>query len=435
MTTSFIIYMFTLGLGTSLHCVSMCGPLVLSFSAKDTSEGPWQSKLIPNLAYQGAKLTSYLLVGLLLGLIGSALNLDTIRPYVMFLAGAFMIVLGLGMTGKVPWAARFMPRPPRWLMGAVGRLRKKASSEAAAGEDTLSTPIFFGLITGLFPCGPLMAAQVMAATSGSALAGGLGMAAFAFGTAPLMIAFGTAGSLIPAAWKQRMMTVLAVGVMVFGLVFINRGLMLTGAPINFNTIKNSVVGTQVADSAEYPVGADGVTEIPLVIENVAFQPSALSIPADQPVRLVVDRREANACSDQLAIPQLGVLANLAPNAVTTVELPAAAAGTYTLTCGMGMMPGQIAVGGASGGAGGSVLPWLLLASVAAAGALWFVRSSAGGRASAQTAGGKARSTSANGHAASAAAPTFFGFQPTEAVLIVAAVVLAIVAGLVLGQGF
>ena len=99
MSTSFLIYMFTLGLGTSLHCVSMCGPLVLTYAVKSAENGPWYAKITPNVAYQGAKLVSYMLVGLLLGAVGSALNIDALRPYVMFLAGVFMIVLGLGMTG------------------------------------------------------------------------------------------------------------------------------------------------------------------------------------------------------------------------------------------------------------------------------------------------------------------------------------------------
>jgi sulfite exporter TauE/SafE len=61
---------------------------------------------------------SYMLVGLLLGAVGAFLNLDAARPYVYYLA-ACSIVLGLGMTGKVPWAARPTPRPPKALMDAL----------------------------------------------------------------------------------------------------------------------------------------------------------------------------------------------------------------------------------------------------------------------------------------------------------------------------
>src|SRR5512133_3368190 len=98
--------MLTLGLVTSLHGVSMCGPMVVTYALKGTEDGTVAQRVVPNLAYQAAKITSYMAVGLLLGTIGAAFNLDAIRPYVMVAAGLFMIVLALGMTGKVPWAAK-----------------------------------------------------------------------------------------------------------------------------------------------------------------------------------------------------------------------------------------------------------------------------------------------------------------------------------------
>lgn len=419
--SAFIVYMFTLGLGTSLHCVSMCGPLVLTYAVKGSEEGPWYHRLTPNVAYQGAKVVSYMIVGLLLGAVGSFFNIDALRPYVFFIAGAFMIVLGLGMTGRVPWAAKLTPRPPQFLMSAILKLRRKASKDATAGESHLTTPVFFGLLTGLLPCGPLMAAQVSAAASGSALTGALGMAAFALGTAPLMVAFGTAGSLIPRVWKDRMMVVLAVGVMIFGLVFINRGLVATGAPITFSTVKTAIVGAPAAEG-EYTTGADGVVEVPIVIENTKFVPSTVQIPADKPVRLIVDRREDNACSDQIQMPQLGILVDLAPNAVTAVDIPATKAGSYTLTCGMSMMSGQLIVGAGGGGAL-KPLPWLLLAAVTAGGALYVARRR------------EDRVKDASAESAATSDGALLGFKPIEVILIVVAVGVAVVAGLALGGLF
>lgn len=422
--SSFIVYMFMLGLGTSLHCVSMCGPLVLTYAVKGTEDGPWYRRISPNLAYQGSKVVSYMLVGLLLGAVGSFLNLNAFRPYVMFLAGVFMIVLGLGMTGRVKWAARLTPRPPRWLMTAIMKLRKKSVADASAGDTSLATPVFFGLMTGLLPCGPLMAAQVSAAASGSAFLGAAGMVAFALGTAPLMVAFGTAGSLIPRVWKDRLMTILAIGVMLFGLVFINRGLMLTGAPVNFNTVKTAFVGGSVAaDSTQYKTGADGVVEIPLTIQNAQFVPSTVQIPADKPVRLVVDRKEANSCSAQLALPQLGVLKDLADNAVTTVDLPATKAGTYTLTCGMGMISGQLIAGGGVA-KGSSPLPWLALALGGAGGAMYLARR----RDLEVVANAPAKHKNDK--------PVVVGgFSAMELVMIGTVVILAVIAGLTLGGFF
>jgi plastocyanin domain-containing protein len=198
-----------------------------------------------------------------------------------------------------------------------------------------------------------VAAQLNAAAAGSATAGALGMLAFGLGTAPLMLGFGTASSFIPPRFKQRATVVLALVVMVFGVTYLNRGAMLLGSPLTTQSLVSAVTGSQPASASNesFQLGADGVVEIPLVIENVRFVPNTLTIPAGQPVRLVVDRREDNGCSAQLAVPQLGVLVDLAPFATTTVVLPAAAEGTYTLTCGMGMMSGQIrAVASGSSGA-------------------------------------------------------------------------------------
>lgn len=346
--------MLTLGLVTSLHCVSMCGPMVVTYALKGTEDGTLVQRITPNVAYQAAKIMSYMLVGLVLGTIGSAFNLDAVRPYVMVLAGLFMIVLALGMTGRVPWAARLQPRPPRFLVQALSATRRKANRDAEESRSSLATPVTFGLLTGLMPCAPLMAAQLNAAASGSAAAGALGMLAFGLGTAPLMLGFGTASSLIPKQLKERVMVALAVVVLVFGVTYLNRGAMLLGSPVTLQAARQAVLGTTAVSSQSAPaVATDGVAEVQLVIENTRFVPDTVTVPAGVPVRLVVDRRESNACSDQLALPQLGVLVDLAPNAVTTVDVPPTAEGTYTLTCGMGMMSGRLVVGPTAAGTSSS----------------------------------------------------------------------------------
>ena len=402
----------TLGLVTSLHCVSMCGPMVVTYAVKGAEDGSVARRIVPNAAYQVAKIVSYMLVGLLLGAVGSAFDLASVRPYVMALAGAFMIVLALGMTGRFPWAARLTPRPPRFLVRALSATRRKAVTDAESDRSSLATPVTFGLLTGLMPCAPLMAAQLNAAASGSAVRGLIAMFAFGLGTAPLMVAFGTASSMIPRRIKDRVMVALAVVVLVFGVTYLNRGAMLLGSPVTLQSVRAAVFGE--ADRGETTVlsGADGVAEVPLTIANVRFSPAVLDIPADRPVRLIVDRQESNACSDQLAIPQLGILVDLAPNATTVVELPATPAGTYTLTCGMGMMSGRIHVGAVAGEAGGP--PGGVVAALALAGAV------AAGVALSRTA------------PRGAATGRVLGLAPRELVLAVVGVVVAVLAGLALG---
>lgn len=369
--------MFALGLATSTHCVGMCGPMVVTYAVKGEQEGPWHRKLVPNLAYQLAKLSSYVLVGLALGAIGSAFNLTGLSPWAMLIAGAFMIVLGLGMTGRFPWAARLTPRPPRLLIDALSGLRRKAKTDAEHRESSLATPVAFGLLTGLMPCAPLQGAELAAAATGGVVSGGVAMLAFGLGTFPLLFAFGTASSFIPKDWKHRLNLVLAVVVMAFGVVFLNRAALLTGFPVNSTAVKIAVLGTP-ATTAGFTTASDGVVEVPLKIVNTQYVPQSVSIPADKPVRLVVDRQESVACSNRLVISKLGVSVPLADNAVTKVDLPAASAGTYAMTCGMGMMSGQIVAGGvgagaSSGAAGPASYVWLVVAVIAAGGALIVAR--------------------------------------------------------------
>lgn len=405
--------MLSLGLVTSLHCVSMCGPMVVTYALKGHEDGSVAQRALPNVAYQAAKIFSYMLVGLLLGTVGAALDLDAIRPYVMVLAGAFMVVLALGMTGRVPWANKLTPRPPKFLVRALSATRRKAVADAEEDHASLATPITFGLLTGLMPCAPLMAAQLNAAASGSALNGAMAMFAFGLGTAPLMLGFGTASSLIPKKIKERMMIALAVVVLLFGITYLNRGAMLLGSPVTLQSMQQAVSGgAEPAPAAsEYTAGADGVVEVPIAVVRNQFQPQVVDIPADVPVRLVVDRQEDSACSDQLALPQLGVLVDLAPFAVTTIDLPATAAGSYTLTCGMGMMSGELRVGAGAGTAddGLPVLP-LVLALVGIVGA-GFVLS----------------------RTAPAEPGVVLGLTPKELLLAAVGIALAILAGLVLGS--
>jgi sulfite exporter TauE/SafE len=440
--TALLISMFTLGLVTSVHCVSMCGPLVVTYAVKGEEDGPWYRKLIPNGAYQAAKIASYMLVGLLLGAIGSAFNLDSIRPYVMMVAGVFMIIMGLGMTGIAPWAARLTPRPPKFLMTAIMRLRRKSVADAQTGENSLATPIMFGLMTGLMPCAPLIAAQLSAAASGSPISGSLAMLAFGLGTAPLMLAFGTASSMLPKNFKQRMMSVLAIVVIMFGFVYLNRAAMRLGLPVNANTVKTAFLGdggAAQATAAAYTTGKDGVIEVPLTIQNTRFQPQVVNIPAGKAVRLVVDRKEDNACSAQLAVPQMGVLVSLTANGVTNVDLPATSAGSYTLTCGMGMMSGQL-VAGSDGNSGPKPGPWVVLAFTSAGGVLWYGRkkrevalASATCPTGSTPSAASAQRVATTGSADSGGEKRkILGFTPAEIILIVFALAAAVLVGLSAG---
>ncbi|MEI6624039.1 MAG: sulfite exporter TauE/SafE family protein [Actinomycetes bacterium] len=335
--------MLAVGLLTGFHCVTMCGSMVFSYSVGNPREGSWLERISPQFAYQAAKILSYVAVGLLLGAIGAVFNLAGVRNWATIVAGAFMILVGLQLTGWFPVLRRFSPKAPKFLIAWIMKLRKRTSVQDHAATEAYVTPVLFGLMTGLMPCGPLIAAEIAAAGSGSALNGSLAMLGFGLGTIPVMLAFGSFASLISGRFAKWMTVAAAVIVIALGAVFINRGAVLLGSPVSFESAVASVTGSpaNVATGVAFAQDANGVAEVKIAIQNTQFVPSTVTIPSDRAVRLVVDRQESNACSDQIAIPQLGILQNLAPNATTVVELPATKGGTYRLTCGMGMMSGTL----------------------------------------------------------------------------------------------
>jgi Cu+-exporting ATPase len=336
--------MVALGLVTSLHCIAMCGPLVMTYAVRSRPGESFGRRLMPNAAYQSARLASYVVVGLALGAIGSAIDLTGLRAWVMVGAGILMVLIGLASTGLVPGLRVARMPLPRFLTRRLARLQTRADDPAAETRGPgLVTPIVFGLLTGLMPCAPLQAAELSAATAGSPLFGAVAMLGFGLGTAPLMLGFGTASGYLGARLKKRLFAVAALAIVLLGVMTLDRGATLLGSPVTMRSVLAAARG-QTTGTTRLTTANDGVAEVHMDIINTTYVPATLDVPSGRPVRMIVDRKEDVACSDQLVIPELGVHVNLRANGVTVVGLPSSRPGAYQMTCGMGMMSGRVVSG-------------------------------------------------------------------------------------------
>ena len=95
-------------------------------------------------------------------------------------------------------------------------------------------------------------------------------------------------------------------------------------------------GAPVVAAASQP---GGVVDVTVVVEG-GYTPSTIEVPAGSRVRLTLDRREDNPCSDELVIPDFGVRQSLPAFAKTVTEFTATA-GRHDFSCGMGMLHGAI----------------------------------------------------------------------------------------------
>ena len=71
MTPGDFYLVLVLGFVSSLHCVQMCGPIVLTYSAAANSAAARRSLLGLHLAYNSGRTLTYMLLGAIAGLAGA----------------------------------------------------------------------------------------------------------------------------------------------------------------------------------------------------------------------------------------------------------------------------------------------------------------------------------------------------------------------------
>jgi sulfite exporter TauE/SafE len=225
---------FVTGVLASLHCVSMCGGFVAAYSlrAAESQEAVARASMLQpavlwaHLLYNVGRLTTYALLGGLMGLIGSFIaasgQLMGIQGLASILAGIFMIFLGLSLGRWVPYTALLQPA---WA-SQFSRLSRVGRQLASRTMSLGTFPL--GLLLGLMPCGPLYAMEIDAAGTGSIGRGMLTLLAFGLGTVPALFVFGLASTLIGHRLPRRLFQVAALAVVALGVLTLLRGLAMNG---------------------------------------------------------------------------------------------------------------------------------------------------------------------------------------------------------------
>ncbi len=224
MSLNELYFAFTLGLIGSLHCVQMCGPIVLAYSLPLVSH-PRGPQMVAHLSYNLGRTTTYTALGAAAGLAGQAMGLvgklAGVEHIMTIVAGCLMILAGLLMSGWLPrgrLAAIFTFRPASAISQAVGRLMK---------SPTAGSKFSMGLLLGFLPCGLIYAALLKAAETASPLAGALTMFAFGLGTMGALLVLGLFSSTF-SPWLRRHSNLLAaIGVTLMGVYLLYHGIKVS----------------------------------------------------------------------------------------------------------------------------------------------------------------------------------------------------------------
>lgn len=204
-----------MGLGGSLHCIGMCGPIVLALPGYKNNI---QKLLLGRILYNFGRLITYAIMGGILGIIGYGIALAGFQQWFSIFLGVFVLLflffpkLSLLLNATHP-INRFNLR----IKSFFGQLLRKKS---------MLSQFLIGMANGLLPCGLVYMALAGAIVSGTFAQGALYMALFGLGTFPLMLAVSFSGNFIGIHLKKRLYKFMPVFIVAIALVFILRGLNL-----------------------------------------------------------------------------------------------------------------------------------------------------------------------------------------------------------------
>ena len=201
-----------LGLVGSLHCAGMCGPLALALPTTGNARATF---VLGRVAYNVGRILTYCLLGAAFGLIGQTLAFAGFQRWVSLVAGS-AILIGLLASSRFAVSVP-VARAVAWVKSGLSALLRRRS---------LASVFSLGVLNGLLPCGLVYAACAGAVATGDLLSGVEYMAAFGFGTVPMMLGIGLVGQKLQFTLRFKLQRLIPACLALVAVLLILRGLSL-----------------------------------------------------------------------------------------------------------------------------------------------------------------------------------------------------------------
>lgn len=312
--------LFIVGVLSSLHCVGMCGGIMLTQTLdKDNLLSTKKSSFYISLKYNLGRVISYTLLGGIIGSLGSIFSVSMkVQGIIQLLASIFMIVTGLNMFGFKLF---------KNINISIPFIKKDCNQNS-------KNPFIVGLLNGFMPCGPLQTMQIYALSTGSFVMGSLSMLVFSLGTVPLMLGFGYISSILSKNLSNKIFKYSGVFIIILGLSMGQRGISLSG--INLPLVSN----ISNSSGSLAPI-VDGYQEVTITANRYGYTPSSNIIKGDIPVKLTIKSEELTSCNNSMYFPQFDQYVDLSKGDVVAEINPGGE--DISFTCWMGMIRGNISV--------------------------------------------------------------------------------------------
>lgn len=228
---------FALGLAGSGHCLGMCGGIAAALNLGGHRSVP------VTLSYHAGRISSYALLGGLLGGLAGAVDIAAWTMALRYIAGLLLIGMGLYVAG--------------WWMGM--QVLEKVGAKLWAPVQNFSSrflpirnppqALALGLCWGLMPCGLIYSSLAWSATAQNATVSAGLMFCFGLGTLPAMLAVSLGADKLQGFLRQRglklfiAIMLIASGVWTLYLVYAHgehlKHSLQSGQPIEHSTMDHS----------------------------------------------------------------------------------------------------------------------------------------------------------------------------------------------------
>jgi len=224
----------TLGFFGSLHCVGMCGPLVLaSYSLKRDSG---LSVLTHAISYHSGRIGGYMALGLVFGLLGSVAVFTGSQRFLSVLLGAVLVLMSLFSVNPDQLLSRSA------IFSALYTKISKALSKILAGTRSFPT-VLSGFLNGFLPCGLVYIAIAGSVSMGHAF-GAMGfMLFFGMGTIPALLLLSFGQQWVSSGIRVSLRRMYPIISFLMGLYLIYRGIF-SKLPLEldfFEAVRNPIM--------------------------------------------------------------------------------------------------------------------------------------------------------------------------------------------------
>ena len=322
---------FLTGLFTGgISCMAVQGGLLASVIATQTTQTNTRKKTFFLVVFfLLGKIFAYTLLGMLLGLIGSYMQLTiATRAVLMVVASLFMLATAMNLLNVHPIFRFVLIQPPRFLT----RLARQQSKQL----DWFA-PVVVGMLTIFLPCGTTQAMMAQALEFGNPFVSASILFAFVLGTVPLFLLFGVSMQAASQMFAKYFAPVAATLVIILAVWNIYTAATIVG--FNGRSVYCEIVYCEDAGIAHTVTTAPHIT-----IHATNYEIDNPYIKAGSTVTVTITNTSGAGCIQAFTIPQLQIqkLIPVGKEEIITFTAPNQK-GDLPFMCSMGMYRGKFIV--------------------------------------------------------------------------------------------